>query len=298
VKLVLGDRFVQSDMKVEFGPGMPAMVFHSYYGYDASEDRVVSYSIGNTGELEASDHVSWVDDSTLVVLSMLSQGGVPVVNRSITKIAGDEQTFLWEAANGTAGFATMVEGKMKKSEQGYAISDAEWSAGYAPVGAPAPMEKIGRIAGDYRMTGEFSMAPGAAPMRISGRETIAPVFGGSVLRMHVLGDPIPGAEGMPTYEGLSFLTWDPTRECYREFWLNNMGETSIQEIRFVGENKLVTTQTRLQAGEPQATRGAIELDESGTIVKVSLDRMSAGNQPERAFFAEYKKQEKAEPDER
>ena len=85
------------------------------------------------------------------------------------------------------------------------------------------------------------------------------------------------------------IAWDPTEECYREFYLNNMGETGVQELRFVDDTRLVTTLARLQGGEPEATRGTVHLDDTGSIVKVSMDRMNAGNAPERAFLGEYKK---------
>ncbi len=290
VKPVLANQFIQSEMKVEFGPEMPAMVFRSFYGWDPGLKKLVSYSIGNTGELEVSDTVSWIDDSTLVVLATTTEAGVPTVNRSITTFDGDQQSFLWQGATGAKAFETIVEGTSKKCKQGYEISAQEWSAAFMPGTPESPaMKKLSGMAGDYSMTGEFSMMPGMEPMKISGRESIQSIFGGAAIQMHMLGDPSVGPEGVFTYEGLSYLIWDPTLECYREFYLNNMGETSIQELRFVGEAQLVTTQARVQAGQPEATRGTMHLDETGAIRKVSMDRMSAGHKPERAFLGEYKK---------
>jgi hypothetical protein len=288
-KKVLGGRFVQTEMRIDIAGG-PALVLRSYYGFDPSLGRLISYTLGSNGEFKGSDLVSWIDDTTLVNVVASSEGGVPGVSRSVIRLTPEGQDYRLETAVGTAGFAPIVEGKLQHAEEEYAISDAEWAAPLIPgTPVPEPMQRLSRMSGEYRMTGEFSMAPGADAMKISGRERIDPVFGGNALRLVVRGDPVPGAEGTAAYEGLAFLVWDSTRSCFREFWMNNMGETSVQELRFVGDDRLVTTQSRLQSGEPEATRGTLRLDETGAIVHVSMDRMSAGHQPERAFFGDYTK---------
>jgi len=294
-KAVLGDRFIQTDMRLEFGGAMPAMVHRTYYGYDASRGELVHYALGSNGELEVSGQVTWAGDSILVILAIDEEQGTPIIHRSVITVAPEEHTYLWEAAVGSKPFSTMVEGKLERSATPYEISAAEWEAPFMPGATPAAMQRLGRMAGDYTMNGEFRMTPGAPPFPISGRETIRPVFGGAALHMHVIGDRVPGGPDF-IYEGHAFIAWDPARECYREFFLNNMGETGVQELRFVDETRLVTTMSRLQEGTPEATRGTVQLDETGAIVKVSMDRMSAGDEPERMFLGNYAKVGEKKPE--
>lgn len=294
-KAVLGDRFIQTDMRIDFGEAMPPMIHRTYYGYDASRGELVHYALGNTGELEVSGQVTWTGDSTLVILSISEDQGNPVIHRSVITLADGAHDYLWEAAVGAHPFATMVEGKLVRSDTPYEISAAEWEAPFIPGATPAAMQRIGRMAGDYTMTGEFSMTPGAPPFPISGKEKIRGIFGGAALHMHVIGDPVPGGPEF-VYEGHAFIAWDAARECYREFYLNNMGETGVQELRFVDDTRLVTALARLQGGTPEATRGTVQLDEAGAIIKVSMDRMSAGHEPERMFLGNYEKLGKAKPE--
>ncbi len=94
------------------------------------------------------------------------------------------------------------------------------------------------------------------------------------------------------YEGLGFIAHDPERNCYREFWLNNMGETGTVECRWAGERRLVITSASTQFGEPGVQRGTLELSETGAIQRTSLDRLHMTAKVERAFFGEYTKKKK------
>lgn len=290
VKPVLNGQWIQSEMHLSFGDAMPDMVYVAYYGWDANVEEYVTYSLRNTGEVDIPDHVSWLEDGSMLVVALTEQEGTPTVNRSVTRIEGDEQEFYWEMASGTRKFTTVVEGKSTRVDEGYEIGPADWSASYMPIPAPAPMQKLGRMAGEYVMTGEYSMAPGMPPTEISARETITPVFGGQGLRMHVQGDPIAGMEGMPNYESIGFIAWNPQAECFIEFYISNFGETSVHEMHFVGDTKLVSTSAKLTAGSPEASRGTVLLDETGSIKKAIMERMNAGNEPERAFTGTYEKQ--------
>jgi len=283
---VLGGRFLRTEMRIEFGPGAPAMVFRSFYGLDPSTKKLVAVSVGNTGECSVSDRVSWVGDDTLVVLEMADQGGVPMLSRSIVEFVEDEQRFRWEAATGAGAFTPMVEGTMQRSEKAYRISAEELSSGFMPGMPTSPeMEKLARIAGEYTMTGDFTMSPGAEPVKISSRESIRPIFGGAALFSHVRGDPIPGLD--MAYEAFAYITWHAPSECYREIYLTNMGEFAVQELRFLDDRTLVSVSDQIQFGQPVAARGLIKLGEDGGIIRVALDRMSGAQPPERAFTGEY-----------
>ena len=290
-KWILDGHFLQEDVRVEFaGSGSPAMVFRNYYGWDRIQKKLVSYTVGSSGEMHAASHVTWLNDKTLLVLGSSIANGAPVINRTVLTSANGEWGFKMQAASGADDFVTIVAGTIKPSGSPYAISDAELAAGVAP--ASDSMRKIQSICGSYSMKGKMEPVPGAPMMEISAKETIRSIFNGTILQMHVKGDPTPGAGGFQ-YEGIAYLKWNPTTECYDQFYLNNWGETSTSEMRWVDDRSLVSTQTGVQYGQPDASRVTLKLSEAGTIQTVSMDRMSANNAAVRAFWGEYKKTAKS-----
>ena len=128
-------------------------------------------------------------------------------------------------------------------------------------------------------------------MAISGQEVIAPIFNGSIISMHIEGDPVGGDPSGFRYEGLAFLTWNPKHECYDQFWLNNMDETATTELRWVDDRNLVATHSGVQFGKPEASRATLELNEKGAIKKTSMDRLNSTNAVVRAFHGTYTKKE-------
>lgn len=289
-KWVLADHFVQEDTKVTFAGGaMPAMIFRTFWGWDRNENKYVSYSIGNSGEMQAAATVAWTG-STLVSFSAMVEETGPSFHRSAVTVTGDSAKFNVQVANGAGPFNTMVEGELKKAESGYAISDAELKAsmpGFAPE-VSAEMKKIASICGSYSMKGNMVPAPGAPPMDISAKESIQPIFGGAILEMRVHGDPIGGEDGF-RYEGLVFLGWNAKSGCYDEMYMNNVGDTMSMELRWVDDKHLVSMQAGLQYGTPVASQASVRLDESGSIVAATIDRMNNGSKAIRAFSGEYKK---------
>ena len=144
------------------------------------------------------------------------------------------------------------------------------------------------MVGKYTLKGKMVPVPGAPATPISGRESCQSLFSGSVLASHIFGDP---AEGMPgfQYEGLSFISYNPKKNCYDEISLNNLGETGTMECRWAGERHLVITSAMSRNGEPGVQRGTMILSETGAIEKTSMDRLHMTGNVEQAFFAEFKK---------
>ena len=79
------------------------------------------------------------------------------------------------------------------------------------------------------------------------------------------------AEGDPEYEAIAVIGYDPELGCYNEISLTNMGECGSKELRWLGDNKLVTVSSRMQFGHPEAARLLLELSETGAIQKVSIN---------------------------
>lgn len=303
-KWILNGYFLQEDLRVDFQEGgMPfTMVMRSFYGWDAQAKRYVAYEINNYGELNVEDQVNWVNDSTLVLASAKTKNGQPELKRTVMVFENSEQTsvnpgsvdtckFRMQTALGADDFAITVEGTLKRTDQPYAISDAELNAPFMPMPVSPAMQKIHRISGEYTMQGEWIMMPGSPAMKISGTETIRPIFGGQMLLMHVIGDP---AEGSPyVYEHIGFLSYNAESDCYRQVHLSNMGESSCCQLRWLGDNKLVSVISMLQYGQPVAARSLLELSETGAIQKVSMDSLTSGYKVERAFIGNYKKMDDA-----
>ncbi len=289
---VLGGHFLREDLRVEFeGEAMPAMLFRSYYGWDRSKKQLVSYSMGSTGELEIPSNVTWTDPNTLIILTTIVKDGVPIIQRSVMTFSGEEYTLKMQTAPGASDFRTWGEGKIKRAESGYTISDEDLKQG--TVAASEDMQKLHSICGSYVMKGEMVPAPGAPAMSISSKESIKPCFNGSFLEMRVKGDPRPEDSSGFQYEGLAFIAWDAHKECYTEVYMNNMGETSTVELRWVGKKSLVSTHAGVQYGQPQATRATLELNDAGAIQKVSMECLNSNHALERVFLGEYIKTDKA-----
>ena len=290
-KWILNGYFLQEDLRVDFQEeGTPfTMVMRHFYGWDVQSQRYVAYNISNSGELNIDDQINWVNDSTLVLASAKSKNGQPLLERTVMEFGGDTCKFRMQTAPGANDLGTIVEGTLKRTDQPYAISDAELNAAFMPTPVSPAMKKIHRISGQYTMQGEWIMMPGSPAMKISGKESIRPIFGGHMLLMHVIGDPTEGAPEAYVYEHLAFLSYNAERDCYTQVYLTNMGESSDQELRWLGDNKLVTVTSSLQYGQPVAARSLLELSETGVIQKVSMDSLTSGHKVQRAFIGNYKK---------
>ena len=288
LSVVLDGKFILNEMELDFGGVIPRIFYRTYYGYDASRDELVCFSVGNTGQMSVSDRAYWADDETLVVVELVEQDGVEMISRSITTFKDGVHRYRWESATGAQPFELMIEGTMQRSETSFQISAEDGANSFMQVPAPAPMQKLARMAGQYVMEGDYHMFPGQPPIPVASNETIKAVFGGHVLMFHSDGIPNPATDNFE-YEAFAYMVWDPTRGKFRQFWLNNMGECSSHEHGMVGENLLVSTRARWQLDTPEAVRGTLELDENGVPVRVWMDRLLSTDQPKRAFSGTYKK---------
>lgn len=287
IKPVLDGKFIQGEMTIRFDLG--TLFYRSYYGWDPSQEKLVSYSIGNTGEFEISDHVAWAPDGKLLICSTKIEEGVPLVTRNVITIEGDKQSFRWEAARGAGNFELVVSGSSERTTEEFKITPSQWSAPYMPGMPVAPeMQKLFGMAGEYRVKGRVSMSPEMSPMTVTARESVRKIYGGIGIMIEVLGDPVPAA-GNFRHEAIAFIVWDPTRKCFKEFWISNGGETSVQELRFVEDRKLVTVSMGMQMGAPQAVRGTIELDENGALSWSTVDRFHGSHASDQYFVGTYEK---------
>ncbi|MFQ5654810.1 MAG: DUF1579 family protein [Planctomycetota bacterium] len=284
-KKVLGGHFIQDEIRVDFQgeQEMPPLIMRGYMGWDRERNRFVSVGVSSRGD-SGTGEAYWLDDKTLVSVHASVRDGIPTIDREITRITENGMSFTVEHAEGAGSFFIMVEGSMKRSTTPYSISAAEANITMAP--ASEPMKRIAQLAGSYQMQGNVIPGPGMAKMPISAEEHVKELFGGTVLSFHARSISLPG---QPSYEGVGFLFWDANDDCYKQCWLSNMGEFFQEEVRWSGENQLVTTASSLQFGQPGVQRAVINLGDDGAILRVAMDRISAGERVQRAYEGEYKR---------
>ena len=290
-KPVMGNQFIQSEMRIDMKGSNPvSMIYRAYYGWDPKREKLVSFSVGNSGEIEVAEEVVWLDDHTLVVEGVHTEAGVPSLQRSINRYTADTYTFTWEIAHGATPMTVRATGSYTRADTEFSISAGQWANAMVP-GAPAPpqMKKVAGMVGDYTMTGEATMVPGMPAMEISGRETIESLFGGSVLKMEVIGDPIPGA-GEFRYHAIGFIGYVARDKVFRQFYISNMGEIGTEDLYFVDDHTMVHTSTAIENGKPVVTRSTVYLDEKGGLVRSTSDQLRGASSLERVFTGEFVKQ--------
>ncbi len=282
IEWTMNHHFVREDLQVNV-EGLPPMYYRSYYGWDAAQKRYVAYTVSNTGTIQVPTQISWIGDNQLVIAGTENHKGMPKLSRWIADFSGDSFSFKEQEAIGASELATVVEGTLKKSSTPFKLPKDAFKSSLAA--APVQMAKLYQLCGDYTMSGEMTHAPGTPAQKISANETVRKIFGGSMIEFETTGDPM----GDFVYEGVHYIGWDPAHNCYREIYVNNMGESSDLHLRWDGEHKLVSTHAGIQAGQPVAVRGTLHLDKAGSIEKASMDRLLGDHKPERAFIGEYEK---------
>lgn len=275
----LDDHWVQEDFRVDF-EGVPApMVIHGYWGWDRDQARYVELIVTNAGEVKVEDVAILPDGSMLQVLKR-SQGGMPYAERSLLAVQGDEMRhaidlFLVEGAS-----TSVIDAKFHRTDQ---VFDGAWDARTFDDAQPAPaMRKLGKCAGEYALTGEFVMAPGAPPIRIEGTDTFRSVFGGTVMHGTTVGTPGP-------YRGEVFWAWEPARKCLVAAFVSNMGELAQMDAWFTKDGKFLSTSHGTVRGEPMVQRMVMEMDADGRPKSV-LSHMLLGDRPPfEAYRSTYRK---------
>src|SRR5690606_24930624 len=111
--------------------------------------------------------------------------------------------------------------------------------------------------------GQFTPMPGAEPVPISGKETLEPLFGSTLMTANVSGEDIPG---IGAYEAFGAYGWHPEKECYTSIYVNNMGEMVSTESRWL-DGKLVSTHKGMSMGQPVVMRGVIDVNDEGVLTR-------------------------------
>jgi hypothetical protein len=276
VRKVLGGHFLREETRIKLSDPFPATIgFIAHYGWDAGEERYVSYAVDSMGKV-ASTELIWLDNDTLISTATTMEQGKPVIERWITHFEGDTQKFTSEKASGSEAFFTQIRGTMKKVDDAKPV---DLKGVGATFGAAAPeMERLGRMAGRYRVSGAYRMGPDREMVPFEGLDTYTSIFGGQILVTTAAGDG---------YEAWSGKGWDPLRQRYVFVELNNWGMAHTTEAWFTDDHHLASMIGGMWMGQPMRARTIVELDDHGRPKKAHSHILRSSQKPYMSFESTY-----------
>lgn len=275
----LGKHFVQEDSRITFEDMPQPMVFRQYYGWDRENQRYVAVVVNNGGEAMLNE-IEMLADGTMLQFSPHSQAGTSYVERSRTRVGGDEIHFSVDLLLPEGASMAVVDGKMKRVARLEPL--AEDASAFNATPNPA-MTKLARMAGTYDVKGQMVMMPGTPPTKISGTDTMTPQFGGTILHTRTIGH----AEGMDEeYEAHNFFAWDANRDRIVSVFVSNMGEVGTMDAH-LNEGLLISTAAATYMGQPCAQRYVLELDADGAPKKGTGHCLIGAVSPYESFSATY-----------
>ncbi len=281
---VLGGHWLRTDESIEFqGQGdakMPDLAFRSFHGWDGENNRYVAHTISNMGTVESVE--VFVDDNKVTSSGATVREGKPVLSYWTTEFTADGSKLLGRESIAGSDFFTHVEGTMKRAGADATAKAIDAAFTMGPPSDPAPMQRLAKAAGTYRLTGSMIMEPGQPSMQIGGTSTLQPIWGGSILELRVKGDPNPGGD----FEGWGAFAWDPRNNHYSALWVDSMGDASTSSGHWV-DDKLVFRNSRTYHGAPLVQRGVIELDADGKFESESWTALMGTAEAYAPFQATY-----------
>ncbi|MEZ5962291.1 MAG: DUF1579 family protein [Planctomycetota bacterium] len=275
----LGGHFLQSDTEIHFD-GMPTpMRFREFMGWDRENRRYVNLVVSNTGEgMLTEPH--FADDHNLVLMMRRVEGGMPLFERTVTTIDKDSWKFVITFLRPEGDATESVRGDFQRDDR---VRVPELGQSEALMPADGRMAKLARMAGVFDVAGEMTM-PGMQAMKITGKDTVRTLFGGSIVEIHTVG----GSELAPdSYEAFAFYALDAGRDCYRMVYVNNMGQVGSMDARFVGDDKLVATFAGQYWGQPTTSRVVLKLDARGRPAATASHSCMGADEPTCDFRATY-----------
>jgi hypothetical protein len=275
--------FLRGDFSIAFQGHELPIVMRSYLGWDRENKRYVHLSVNSAGEV-ALDQFDLQPDGTMVQLAVKQHPGMRFAQRSVFKVAGDTMTHTVDLLMPAGASLAMVDGKFARGGKGFAGDfEAKAFMGMTPHEALARLQ---RSAGAYDVAGTMVMAPGQAPMKITGTDTFKTVFGGTVF----FGTTVGAAEGMPgRYSAEVFWGHDAARDCLVGVYVSNMGEVMQMDSRWTQDGRLITTSDSLFMGQPTVQRMLMEFDADGAAKSASSHSIAGTEAPFESFKATYTK---------
>jgi|GEM_PF-2848055 len=274
---ILGGHFLQEDMRVDMGEGMPPMIWRTIFGWDSEHNRPLILGVSNLGTSMAGN-MYWQDENTTITVSHGLEEGTPYAERSTTHWSDDGNHFVTERALGDGPFFVHVKGSMKKSEKSINATDLENSVAFAE---PNPNLRIfDKMMGTYQGKGEIVLTPGADRTALDYEVSVNWMFGGMATIVHA-----PATDVIPEFWGYSY--WDVENENIRYFKVDSKGSYKIFQALPTGDGKIVYSSTYSVDGVLATERLIISLADDGTIASVGVNVTLGANAPTEVMAARY-----------
>lgn len=281
----LGGKFLRADLEMRFEGIAAPFVTRGYLGFDAERGRFVQVFASNDGVVDRGD-VTRLADGSIAALRLTHAPAMPGAERALWKADQDRLTLTTEWFPETGPSVPMLKLELARDGEPY---EADFGApAFGKASPDANLVRLARLAGTYALAGTVTMAPGAPPMELTGRETFRAAFGGHVL----VGTSTGSAQGFPgTYEAEVFWALDPVTGSIASAYATNLGEIGGSQSRFGADGRtLVSVHSGLRRGLPMSQRFVMELDEHGVLAGARGDTLLGDTPPFESFRARYTKQ--------
>lgn len=278
----LNKHFVQQDFVLHFDGIEEPVMFRTYLGWDREGKRYVATAATNDGMVRL-DELNILGDGTMLRFLRHIRGGIPYTERARTKVTGDTMSLVVDLLLHDGDSSTIIDGKLKRSDESCEVDWGE--SAFMGTKPNDEMKKVAVFRGKYETKGEMVMIPGTDPLKITGSDTFAMVWEGNVMHGRTEGF----AEGSTdAYEAHSFWGWDAQAKCIRAISVNNMGEVTQMDVRWVGD-QLVSTSSGTMGGMPMTQRYVITFGRKGELKGGVGHTVVGAMEPFLSFTAHYKK---------
>lgn len=277
VQRILDGHFFQEDLRIEFGEGMPPMIWRSIYGWDSEHDRPIIHSVSNDGASMAGN-MHWQDENTTISVSHGVEEGTPYAERATTHWGDGVARFVIERALGDGPFFEHVKGSFKKSEKTVSATSVENSIAF---GEPNSNLRIfDKMMGTYRGKGQIVLTPGADRTDLDYEISINWMLGGMAMIVHA-----PATEVIPEFWGYGY--WDVENANIGYFRVDSRGRYKSFQGLPTGDGKIVYASTYSVDGMLGTERLVLTLADDGTLAGVRVELLLGANAPIEVVAARY-----------
>jgi hypothetical protein len=290
VRKVFGGHWIRLDETIEFDAAdgeqaMPPLAFRTFYGFDRERQRYVAHTLSNMGTIAT--HDLQVDGQKIIEasLEMDPEKNVPVFVHWTIELGKDGYTITGRNTEGSAPTYVHVHGEMKRAGAGVTPKPVEAAFTMGPPADPAPMQKLAKSAGKYRLTGTMVPFAGQPAIPIGGNLEVRTLWDGRILETSVAGDEASGG-----FEGYAAWAWNARDRVYDSIWVDSAG-ASVRSVGRIEDGKMVSCTMTTKMGKSFIERGILEFDRNGFFAKERAMAMSATAEPYVCFDAEYERQQ-------
>lgn len=135
----------------------------------------------------------------------------------------------------------------------------------APMAPPKPAAEMANLKifdGSWSCSGEGAMEPGGPMMKMNSAVESHTGLGGF---WQVGTVKVPAMAGMPPFEGMFHMTWDPAAKQYLLLWVDNVGGWSEERASDGAGGKFVFTGTGYMGGNKMGSRDTFTRKADGTL---------------------------------